>query len=95
MAPRISRAANEVGDWCGLSKEDRIFLTKLLRYVEQSGLHDFPNPQRKGCPSNETLESFARDPKSFPIKGPVFGHLTRCSNCFRFVHARRPASYIN
>lgn len=71
---------------------DRISLKELLRRVEASGLHDYPNPERKGCPSEETLEAFARDPRAFDINGPVFDHLTHCSPCFQFVHARRPTT---
>jgi hypothetical protein len=70
---------------------DRMRLKDLLRLVEESGLHDFPNPERIGCPSEETLEAFARDPRAFSINGPEFEHLTHCSPCFRFVHARRSA----
>ena len=68
---------------------DQTELNEILRLVEESALHDFPNPERVGCPPEDILEAFARDPRSFPIKGPEFQHLLHCSPCFRFIQARR------
>ena len=51
---------------------DRMRLKDILRLVEESGLHDFPNPERVGCPSDETLEAFAPDPRAFSLNGPDF-----------------------
>jgi hypothetical protein len=64
-------------------------LQDLFRLVEQSGQHDYPNPERKGCPSEEVLDGFARDPSSFSIFGEEFQHVTHCSPCFGFVETRR------
>src|ERR1017187_8397033 len=95
MAARIARTAKERGRWAGMTKADRIFFTEIFRLMEQAALHDYPNPERKGCPSQEKLEAFARDPRSFSLQDPIFDHVPHCSNCYRYVHARRPAHYIN
>ena len=41
------------------TRANRVRLNDILRLVEESGLHDFPNPNRVGCPREETLEAFA------------------------------------
>lgn len=64
--------------------QEQIFLR-----MEQSALHAHPNPTRHGCPDAETLEAFARDPKAFDMRDPIFEHLAHCSPCFRFVQQRR------
>lgn len=63
---------------------------EIFQYMEASGPHDHPNPERVGCPAEEILEVFAEDPRAFSIRDPIFLHLTRCSPCFQFIEARRP-----
>jgi len=71
--------------------EDPLELTQeeIFQRMEQSALHAHPNPTRRGCPDVETLEAFARKPKTFAMRDPIFEHLAHCSPCFRFVKERR------
>ena len=62
---------------------------EIFRRMEQSALRVHPNPTRRGCPDVETLEAFARNPKSFAMRDPIFEHLAQCSPCFQFVQERR------
>jgi hypothetical protein len=66
-------------------------LDDIFRRIEQTALSNHPNPDRIGCFSEETLTAFAVDPRSFSVRDPIFEHLARCSECFKFVHARRVA----
>jgi len=43
-------------------------------------LEAFPNPERKGCPEDETLKALADD--RLPANDPVRLHLGSCSECF-------------
>jgi len=43
-------------------------------------LEAFPNPERKGCPDDETLKALADD--RLPANDPVRLHLGSCSECF-------------
>jgi hypothetical protein len=70
---------------------DKFTLDEIFRLMEASALHDYPNPERVGCPPEETLTALARDPRSFDMDAPVFDHLAHCSPCFQFVRARRPS----
>ena len=36
-----------------------------------------------------TLEAFAKDPKSFDLRDPIFQHLGHCSPCSQFVRDHR------
>ena len=45
----------------------------------------FPNPERKGCPDEETLKALAQ--RQLALDHPAFVHVTRCSECY--------AEYLN
>ena len=64
-------------------------LEEILRMMDEVILNSYPNPNRVGCPDDQTLEAFARDPKSFPIRHPIFEHIANCSPCLEFVRTRR------
>jgi hypothetical protein len=64
-------------------------LDRLLREMEQTALHAYPNPTRQGCPEDKVLEKFAEDPLAFGVGDPTFEHVTHCSPCFQFVQERR------
>ena len=66
-------------------------LEEIFRRIEQTALKNHPNPDRNGCVSEETLTAFAANPRAFPIQDPIFEHISHCSECFKFVHARRSA----
>jgi hypothetical protein len=57
--------------------------------LDEVTLRSYPNPDRVGCPDEATLEAFARDPKSFPIRDPIFEHIAKCSPCLEFLRPRR------
>ena len=64
-------------------KQDRA----LHRAFESVVLTRFPNPERKDCPSRETLLAIAH--KKLPMRDPAGDHVTRCSPCFgEFVELR-------
>ena len=51
-------------------------------------LEAFPNPERKGCPDEDTLQAFAED--RLPPGNPVLGHISSCSECYReYRHYRQ------
>ncbi len=64
-------------------------LEEILQMADEVALSLYPNPDRVGCPDEETLQRFARNPKSFPLRDPIFRHLGRCSPCSRFVRDHR------
>ncbi len=45
----------------------------------------FPNPERKGCPDEETLKAFAE--RRLPLGDPAIDHVASCSECY--------AEYLN
>src|SRR3954454_15905345 len=61
------------------SEEERRFLDIL----EQAALHDYPNPERIGCPGTDFLRRLAFDRTSVSIDDPRLDHLAKCSPCFR------------
>ena len=64
------------------TKKRRVFEREqeLLDFTRSYLSEGFPNPERKGCPSDDALRALA----SGPIQGDktVSDHLTRCSPCF-------------
>jgi hypothetical protein len=51
-------------------------------------LESFPNPERKGCPDDETLQAFSED--RLPPGNPVLSHVSACSECYReYLHYRQ------
>jgi hypothetical protein len=54
--------------------------------------HDFPNPERKGCPPDAELRGLAERPRK--AKKTVLQHIATCSPCYRvysrFLRARQP-----
>jgi hypothetical protein len=68
---------------------DDLPLDALLKKLEQTALHAYPNPTRNGCPSEDILEHFARDPLAFGVGDPAFEHVTHCSPCLQFINERR------
>ena len=66
-------------------------LEEIFRRIEQSALKNPPNPDRSGCLTEESLTAFAANPRAFSMRDPIFEHLAHCSECFKFVHARRSA----
>jgi hypothetical protein len=56
---------------------------RMLELFEQAALHDYPNPERIGCPGSEFLKRLATDRKSIDLNDPALTHVARCSPCFR------------
>jgi hypothetical protein len=68
---------------------DELTLEEIFRHMEEVARSEYPNPQRVGCPSEHTLEAFARDPRSFRILDSIFDHVGKCSPCALFIHQIR------
>src|SRR3954471_20354065 len=59
---------------------DQIF-EELQDIVQQAILREFPNPERKGCPGQESLRELANRPR--PTRDAVWEHVTHCSPCYQ------------
>src|SRR5438270_3243547 len=63
---------------------------RMLELLEQAALHDYPNPERKGCPGQDFLQRLANDRASINLDDPRLTHVARCSPCYReFVSYRK------
>jgi hypothetical protein len=48
----------------------------------------FPNPERKGCPDEDTLQALAED--RLPLDHPALLHVGSCSECYaEYLHMRQ------
>jgi len=56
---------------------------QLLELLKESALHDYPNPERKGCPGREFLSQLAFHRSSIRASDPRVDHVVHCSPCFR------------
>jgi hypothetical protein len=52
----------------------------ILRFLGDHLASDFPNPERRGCPSNSLLDHHAAGNRKSDAK--IVRHLLRCSPCF-------------
>lgn len=51
-------------------------------------LESFPNPERKGCPDEQSLRAFAED--RLPAGNPILQHISSCSECYaEYRHYRQ------
>lgn len=63
---------------------------RMLELLEQAALHDYPNPERKGCPGEDFLRRLANDRASINLDDPRLTHVARCSPCYReFISYRK------
>jgi hypothetical protein len=64
---------------------------RLQNILQQAILRDYPNPERKDCPGEDTLRKLAT--REFGDEHPSWGHVTHCSPCYeeflRFVEEAR------
>jgi hypothetical protein len=58
----------------------------VLRFLKKHLSSDFPNPGRKGCPSEETLNKLVGPRRK--VNPVVVRHLFRCSPCYRYYSRR-------
>jgi hypothetical protein len=56
---------------------------ELLELLKESALHDYPNPERQGCPGRDFLRQLAFHRSSIPATDPRVDHVVHCSPCFR------------
>jgi hypothetical protein len=75
------------------TKKRRVFEREqgLLEFTRSYLSEDFPNPERKGCPPDDTLRLLANRPTE--SEESISNHLTCCSPCFNaymahLAHAR-------
>jgi hypothetical protein len=59
----------------------------MLELLEQTALHDYPNPKRVGGPGPEFLFCLAYDRGSIDISDVRLTHVAPCSPCFREVRS--------
>lgn len=63
---------------------------QMLELLEQAALHDYPNPERKGCPGEDFLKRLASDRSSINLDDSRLTHVARCSPCYgEFATYRR------
>jgi len=55
-------------------------LNRVLKGLQEATLREFPNPERVGCPGNETIEALAR--RRLPHTNEAVEHITHCSPCY-------------
>ena len=55
---------------------------RLLRLAAEVSRTDFPNPERAGCPSPETLKALAERRIPLNKTGDIIDHIGTCSPCF-------------
>jgi hypothetical protein len=79
------------------SRREEKQLLKLAAAVSKT---EFPNPERAGCPSTETLKSLAERRIPLQETGDLVDHIGTCSPCFtqywayRREHKRRKAAQV-
>lgn len=57
---------------------------RLKKQLQDSILRDYPNPERKGCPSGGVLRELAERPLDRAVEDdPYWQHITHCSECYR------------
>lgn len=64
-------------------------LKEIFKMMDAVAVNCHPNPDRVGCPEQKILEAFAQNPRSFPMRDPIFEHVAQCAPCFEFVRERR------
>jgi len=63
----------------GESPERRI--DRLQKVLQQAILRDYPNPERKECPGEDTLRKLAT--RQYGDDHPAWDHVTHCSPCYQ------------
>lgn len=57
---------------------------RLKRQLQDSILHQYPNPERKGCPGDPIVRELAAQPLDESLEqDPRWNHITHCSECYR------------
>jgi hypothetical protein len=66
---------------------------KMLELLKEAALHDYPNPERIGCPGRDFLNRLVNDRRSIDLSDPALDHVARCSPCFQeFVEIKDQAN---
>lgn len=80
---------NPPDDTRPLSRREEERLLKTGRSVFSTA---FPNPNREGCPSQDLIESLARDKSKLSQHQQFILHMSRCSPCYNdFARYRKAA----
>jgi hypothetical protein len=56
---------------------------ELVRRCKDVCLHDYPNPDRVGCPSDEAIERLAYEDQDLLRNDELISHIVTCSPCFQ------------
>jgi hypothetical protein len=63
---------------------------QLLKLAAEVSRTEFPNPERAGCPSSQTLKALAQRQIPLPETGDIVDHIGTCSPCFtQYWHYRQ------
>jgi hypothetical protein len=62
-------------------------IDRVRKELQESALREFPNPERVGCPDQETLAGMSR--RIIQMTQDQLHHLTHCSPCFQTLLAIR------
>lgn len=54
---------------------------RIQEILQEAIIRDYPNPERKGCPGDDTLRRLAERPR--PTRDSDWEHVTHCSPCYR------------
>lgn len=56
---------------------------ELVRRCKDVCLHEYPNPDRVGCPTDEAIERLANEDQDLLRNDELISHVASCSPCFR------------
>lgn len=56
---------------------------ELVRRCKDVCLHEYPNPDRVGCPSDEAIERLANEDLDLLRNDELISHIVTCSPCFQ------------
>jgi hypothetical protein len=59
--------------------DDSLLFEKLQEHV----LERYPNPERKGCIDDSTLETWVYSPQKLDLSDPKYLHVLKCAECTR------------
>jgi hypothetical protein len=62
-------------------------IERIRKELQESALREFPNPERIGCPDQETLDGMSR--RIIEMPQSQLHHITHCSPCFQTFLAIR------
>jgi hypothetical protein len=70
-----------------MNESPELKYSRLQAEIQRAILHNYPNPDRRGCPSAAVVREIARRPDELTAKDDndersVWFHVTHCSPCY-------------